>query len=198
MQPRLRGHAIVGAPLSHRITVTEYYDMARTGALAPDARVELIEGEVVRMPPIGDRHGGAVEELDELLHHAVAGRARVRCQMPVRLSDYSEPQPDLVVMRPRTGPNDRAHPSAADVFLIVEISNSTIRYDLDVKVPLYARHGVPEVWVIDLKHLRLHFYRSPLEGIYRDVTSVPDGGITAIPGVSEASVDLSAILSDSS
>ena len=196
MRPKLRSDAIVEANPSHRINVTEYYDMARTGALAPDARVELIEGEVVRMPPIGDRHGGAVEELDELLHRAVAGRARVRCQMPVRLSDYSEPQPDLVVMRPRTGRNDCAHPSATDVFLIVEIGDSTIRYDLDVKVPLYARHGIPEVWVIDLKNHRLHFYRSPLDGTYRDVTSVPDGGITAIPGVSNTLVDLSEILSD--
>ncbi|HEV2271948.1 MAG TPA: Uma2 family endonuclease [Steroidobacteraceae bacterium] len=180
---------------SHRrLTVDAYYDMARTGLIGPDERVELIEGEVVRMPPIGDRHGSAVEELNELLVQAVAGRARVRCQMPVRLSNYSEPQPDFAVMRPRTGRNDRAHPSATDVFLLVEISNTTIRYDLDVKVPLYARHGVPEVWVIDLKHHKLHFYRSLLEGTYREITSVSDGGITVVPGVANATVDLSEIL----
>jgi Uma2 family endonuclease len=112
-----------------RITVDEYYDMARIGVIAPDARVELIEGEIVPMPPIRDRHGSAVEELDELLHRAVAGHARVRCQMPLRLGEYSEPQPDFVVMRPRTGGNDRAHPSAADAFLVVEISDSTLRHD---------------------------------------------------------------------
>lgn len=177
-----------------RITVAEYYDMPRTGLIEPDERVELIEGEVIRMPPIGDRHGGAVEELTELLVRAVAGRARVRCQMPVRLNNYSEPQPDFAVMRPRTGRNDRAHPSAADVFLIVEISNSTIRYDLDVKVPLNARHGVPEVWVIDLKRHEIHFYRSPVEGSYREITSVSDGGITVVPGVGGATVDLSEVL----
>lgn len=196
MRPKLRSQAMVDATSSHRITVDEYYDMARTGVIEPDARVELIEGEVVRMPPIGDRHGGAAEELNELLLLAVAGRARVRCQMPVRLGNYSEPQPDFAVMRPRTGRNDRAHPSAADVFLIVEISNSTIRYDRNVKVPLYARHGVPEVWVIDLKYRKLHFYRSPLEGAYREITSVADGGITVIPGVAGATVDLSEILGD--
>lgn len=180
---------------SHRrLTVDEYYDMARTGLIGPDERVELIEGEVVRMPPIGDRHGSAVEELTELLVQAVAGRARVRCQMPVRLNNYSEPQPDFAVMRPRTGRNDRAHPSATDVFLIVEISNTTMRYDLDVKVPLYARHGVPEVWVIDLKHHKLHFYRSLLEGTYREITSVADDGITVVPGVAGATVDLAEIL----
>ena len=183
---------------SHRrITVDEYYDMARSGLIAPDARVELIEGDVVPMAPIGDRHGSAVEELDELLHRAVAGRARVRCQMPVRLSEFSEPQPDFVVMRPRTGRNDRAHPSAADVFLLVEISDSTLRYDLDVKVPLYARHGVPEVWVIDVKHDRVYFYRSLVGGSYRDTGSTTGGGLAPIPGVRDAVIDLSEILGDS-
>lgn len=180
---------------SHRrITVDQYYDMARSGLIAPEARVELLEGEVVPMAPIGDRHASAVEELDELLQRAVAGRARVRCQMPVRLGEYSEPQPDFVIMRPRTGRNDRAHPSAADVFLVVEISDSTLRYDLDVKVSLYARHGVPEVWMIDLRHQVLRFYRLPVDGTYQDSTSVSDGGLTAIPGVAGASVDLSEIL----
>lgn len=195
MQSKLRSQAMV-EPTSpdRRITVAEYYDMARTGLIEPDERVELIEGEVIRMPPIGDRHGGAVEELTELLVQAVAGRARVRCQMPVRLSNYSEPQPDFAVMRPRTGRNDRAHPSATEVFLIVEISNSTIRYDLDVKVPLYARHGVPEVWAIDLKRHKIHFYRSLVEGSYREMTAVSDGGITAVPGVGGATVNLSEIL----
>ncbi len=114
----------------------------------------------------------------------------------MRLGRYSQPEPDLVVARPRVGHNDRGHPSAADVFLIVGIGNSTLRYDLDIKVPLYARHGVPEVWVIDLKHHTLHLYRSPVEGSYQYVTSVPDGGLTAIPGVSGATVDLSKISSD--
>ena len=177
-----------------RITIDEYYDMARTGLIAPDARVELIEGEVVHVAPIGDRHGDAVEELDELLHRAVTGRARVRCQMPVRIGRYSQPEPDLVVMRPRVGRSDRGHPSAADVFLIVEVSDSTLRYDLDVKVPLYARHGVAEVWVVDLKHQTLHLHRSPDQGSYQYIASVTDGGPIAIPGVGSATIDLSEIL----
>jgi Uma2 family endonuclease len=197
MRPKLRSQAMTESISPHRrITVDEYYDMARTGLIGPDERTELIEGEVVRVAPIGDRHGDAVEALDKLLHQAVADRAGVRCQMPVRLDKYSQPEPDLVVMRPRTGRNDRGHPSAVDVFLIVEISYSTLRYDFSVKVPLYARHGVPEVWVIDLKHHKLHLYKSPVEGSYKHVTSVSDGGSTVIPGVGGATVDLSEILSD--
>lgn len=198
MRPKLRSQAMV-EPISsrRRITVDEYYDMARIGVIAPDARVELIEGEVVSMPPIGDWHASAVEELEELLHRAVTGYARVRSQMPLRLDEYSEPQPDFVVMRRRTGRNDRTHPSATDVFLVVEISNSTLRYDLDVKVPLYARHGVPEMWVVDLKHRKLHLYRTPVGGSYQSVTSTQDAGVTAIPGVGGATVDLSNVLCDS-
>ena len=196
MRSKLRSQAMVEAVSPpRRITVNEYYDMARAGLFAPDEHVELIEGEVVRVAPIGDRHASAVEALDELLHQAVAGRARVRCQMPVRLGEYSQPEPDLVVMRPRTGRDDRGHPSADDVFLIIEISVSTLRYDLDTKVPLYARHGVPEVWVIDLKHHKLHVYKLPVEGSYKHVTSVPNAGRAAISGVDGATVDLSEILS---
>jgi Uma2 family endonuclease len=195
VRPKQRSQAMAESISPHRrITIDEYYDMARTGLIAPDARVELIEGEVVHVAPIGDRHGDAVEKLDELLHRAVTGRARVRCQMPVRLGRYSQPEPDLVVVRQRVGPNDRGHPSAADVFLIVEVSDSTLRYDLDVKVPLYARHGVPEVWVIDLKHHTLHLHRSPVQGSYQDIASVPDGAPIAIPGVDSTAIDLSEIL----
>jgi Uma2 family endonuclease len=84
--------------------------------------------------------------------------------------------------------------SAADVFLLLEVSDSTLRYDVDVKVPLYARHGVPEVWVIDLKHHTLHVYRSPVQGGYQYIASVPDGGSIAIPGVGSVTVNLSEIL----
>jgi len=197
MRPKLRSQAMAESISPHRrITLDEYYAMARTGLIGPDERTELIEGEVIRVAPIGDRHGDAVEKLDGLLHEAIGGLARIRCQMPVRLDEYSQPEPDLVVARPRTGRDDRGHPSATDVLLIVEISYSTLRYDLDIKVPLYARHGVPEAWVIDLKHHKLHVYKSPVEGSYRRVTSVSDGGPTVIPGVSGATIDLSDVLSD--
>jgi Uma2 family endonuclease len=179
-----------------RITVDEYYDMARTGQIAPDERTELIEGEVIHVAPIGDRHGGAVEHLDTLLHRVLGSRATVRCQMPVSLGEYSHPEPDLVVMRPRAGRNDRAHPSITDVFLIVEISDSTLRYDLDVKVPLYARHGATEVWIVDLKNNQFRSYRSPSNGRYQVATSTANPGKTFIPGVPGVTVDLSELLAD--
>ena len=146
MKPKLLTRALVEhTPPPRPITVDEYYEMARTGALEPDARVELIEGEVVEMPPIGSRHGSAAEYLTYLLVRAVADGARVRCQLPVRLGNLSEPEPDVALVKPRLDRYSRSHPTATDVLLLVEISRSTLRYDIDVKVPLYARHGIPEV-----------------------------------------------------
>ena len=182
-------------PPPHPITVDEYYDMGRTGILEPDARVELIEGEVVHMPPIGSRHGSTTEFLDHLLDRAVADRARVRGQLPVRLDNRSEPVPDVAVVKSRADRYKLSHPTAADVFLIVEVSYSTLRYDIDVKVPLYARHDIPEVWVVDLKNNQLLTFRSPSDGRFRDTASTANLGKTSVPGVPNVTVDLSELLS---
>lgn len=192
MTPKLRTRAAVErTPTPHPITVDEYYDMDRTGLLEPDARVELIEGEVVHMPPMGSLHGSAADFLAHLLYRAAADRARIRSQLPVRLSNISEPVPDVAIVKPRADRYKLSHPTAPDVFLIVEVSNSTLRYDTSVKVPLYARHGIPEVWIVDVKNNQLRTYRSPSDGHYRETASTRNPGITAIPGIPDVTVDLS-------
>lgn len=197
MRPKPRTRAIVERMQSpHPITVEQYYEMGRTGEIGPDARVELIEGEVVEMPPIGSRHGSVVEYLNHLLDRAVGDRARVRPQLPVRLSNLSEPEPDVAVVRPRPDRYSRSHPSATDALLLVEVSNSTLRYDVDVKVPLYARHCIPEVWVVDLNNNYLLTSRSPSDGRYRDAASIAKPGRTAVPGMSDITVDLSELRND--
>jgi Uma2 family endonuclease len=157
-----------GWPRKHRITVEEYYRMAEVGVLAPDARVELIEGEIIDMPPVGSDHASVVDQLNHLLAGALRGQALVRVQGPVRLSRSSEPEPDIALLKPRPDYYRHAHPSGADVLLVVEMSDSSLRYDCDVKVPLYARHEVPEVWIVDLPGERMHLYRSAADGAYRD------------------------------
>lgn len=197
MRAKLRTRAIVERmPPPHPITVDEYYDMDRTGELEPDARVELIEGEVVHMPPIGSRHGSITQFLDHLLYRALADRACVRGQLPVRLDNISEPVPDVAVVKSRADRYSRSHPTAADVLLIVEVSRSTLRYDTNVKLPLYARHGIPEVWIVDLKNNQFRTYRSPSEGHYQDTASIANPGKTAVPGVPGIIVDLSELLTD--
>lgn len=181
-------------PRRHRITVDEYYRMAEVGLLAPDARVELIEGEIIDVAPIGTDHGSVVDRLNHLLVHAVADRAIVRVQGAVRLSRASEPQPDVALLAPRNDYYRGGHPSGADTFLVIEVSDSTLRYDRDVKVPLYARHGVPEVWIIDLQGSRMLSFRSPADGKYRDETSTDAPGRTPISTLPGLAVDLSELL----
>ena len=135
----------------HRFDVDDYYRMAEAGILSAKDRVELIEGEVVDMAPIGSEHGGKVNRLNRLLAPAMAaGHAIVSVQNPLRLDRRNEPQPDLMLLRPRRDRYREGHPTAADVLLLVEISDSSLAYDSGPKLALYARHGVPEVWVVDI------------------------------------------------
>lgn len=170
----------------HRLSVDEYHRMAEAGVLAPDARVELIDGEVVDMATIGTRHASAVKRLIQLLSAAAGGQAIVAAQDPLRLGDRSEVQPDLMLLRPREDFYASAHPQAADVLLLIEVSDSTARVDREVKVPLYARHGVIEVWIVDLDERAMRFYRRPAGGAYADTSATPTPGAVeplALPGV---------------
>ena len=179
----------------HRITVDEYYRMAEVGLLAPETRVELIDGVIIDMAPIGSRHAGTVTRLDRLLSRAVGDRAIVRVQQPVRLSRSSEPQPDVSLLRPRRDDYAKAHPGAKDTLLAIEVSETTLRYDRDIKVPLYARHGIPEVWIVDLVGEQIHFFRAPETGKYPDVSSTKEPGVVALGVLSDVTVDLTGILS---
>jgi Uma2 family endonuclease len=180
----------------HRITVDEYYRMAEVGILPPDARVELIEGEIIDMAPIGTGHGGTVTQLNRLLQGAVGDQAYVLTQSVVRLSDISEPQPDFALVKPRADFYKKKHPGPGDTFLIIEVSESSLRYDLQVKAPLYARHGVPEFWVIDLKGRQVRFFRSPNSGQYTDVTSTDAPGTVALAALPDVQIDLAHVLDD--
>jgi Uma2 family endonuclease len=178
----------------HRLTVDEYYRMAEAGVLAPDARVELIEGEVVDMAAIGTRHASAVKRLIALLSTAAQGRAVVAAQDPLRLSDASEPQPDLMLLRPRADFYAQAHPGPADVLLLIEVSDSTVAYDSGIKLDLYARHGVAEVWIVDLDNNVVRFFRSGNGQAYTDITASETPRampVAALPGVK---IDLSGLL----
>ena len=178
----------------HRITVDEYYRMADVGLLAQDARVELIDGEIFDMAPIGSRHGGIVSRLDHRLIRAIGDRAIARVQQPLRLSRSSEPQPDLAIVRSREDFYTRSHPTASDVLLVIEVSETTLRYDQRIKAPLYARHGVPELWIIDLEHLQMHLLRSPQDETYAEALVITEPGLVTLAADSRLEVDLTGLL----
>jgi Uma2 family endonuclease len=135
--------------------------MGKAGILTEDDRVELIEGEIVQMPPIGSPHASGVRRVTRLFYVGLGDAAVVSVQDPLRLSNESEPVPDVILLRPRPDFYAAGHPTAADVLLLVEVSDTTLAYDLRRKVPLYAREGVPEVWVVDLNGQRILVYRDP-------------------------------------
>ena len=132
-------------------TVAEYHRMAEAGIFTEDDRVELIEGEIVALSPIGSRHAACVKKIASLVRDLLAGKAIVvGVQDPVRLSDHSEPQPDLSLVRARDDFYASGHPGPDDVLLVIEVADASVMYDRNTKIPLYARSGIPEVWLVDL------------------------------------------------
>jgi Uma2 family endonuclease len=151
----------------HRLTIEAYHRMGEAGILPSGARVELIDGELIDMPPIGSRHAGTVNHVDRILQRAVGDRAVVQIQNPIVLGMHSELLPDLALVRPRQDFYKSSHPRAEDVLLIIEVAESSLRYDTEIKVPLYAHHDVPEVWIVDLERECLTRYLEPTGGEYQ-------------------------------
>jgi Uma2 family endonuclease len=158
-----------------RFTVDEYYEMARAGILGEDDRVELIDGEIVEMPPIGPGHAGSVGGAAEQLMRQFGDRAHVRVQNPIRLGPHDEPQPDLALVRRRADSYRSAHPTPADVLLVIEVADTSLAADRGVKMPLYARFGLPEAWLVDLQHEVVLVHREPAADGYRLVTTARRG-----------------------
>lgn len=157
-----------------KFTVDEYERMGQAGILGEDDRVELIEGEIVEMTPIGDRHAGTVRRLINMLSARAGGTALVDAQNPLRLGEHSEPQPDIALLAPRAD-FYTAHPTPADVLLLIEVAETSAEPDRRVKVPLYARGGVPEVWLVDLDGETVTVYRDPAPDGYRTERTVHRG-----------------------
>ena len=154
--------------------------MGETGILADDPRIELIAGTIVVREPTGSRHAGTVDRLGHLFFERLARRAVVRIQNPVSFPDaMSELQPDITLLRPRTDFYSSAHPGAADVLLLIEVADSTLRLDRRVKMPLYARAGIAEAWLLDLTTEHLEVFREPSGGRYGDVVRLARGASLA-------------------
>ena len=174
------------SPSRHRITAEEYFRMGETGVLAPDARVELIEGELIDMAPIGPPHAGTVECLVDLLRRALADRAMVRTQQPSVVNKYSVPQPDITIVTRRDDYYRRAHPEPGDMLLAVEVADSTLKFDRDVKSAMYARSGVRELWVVDVAAQQILRLASPQNGLYAETATLAPGesiGVGAFPDI---------------
>lgn len=172
----------------YRFTVDDYYRLAQAGILGEDDRVELIEGEIVMMTPIGSRHAACVSRTTRLLVGILGDRAIARVQLPVRLDDHSEPEPDVCLARPRGDEYATGHPGPADLLLLIEVSDSSLAYDRGVKLPLYGRSGVPAVWILDLGRSLVEAYSGPSLDGYLERRTLRAGDRLAIPGT-DVSID---------
>jgi len=175
----------------HHWSVEEFHRMAQSGLLDETDRVELINGELVDMAPIGSKHAFYVDRLAECLGGGPSASYMVRVQNPIGLDERSEPQPDIALVN-RANYADR-HPAPADVLLIVEVSDTTLEYDRDVKLALYAQHGIPDVWLIDVKAGELTVYQQPVDGQYRLMRKPTASETVAsllLPGVGMALADV--------
>lgn len=165
-------------PQRHAISVDEYLRMGQAGVFAHDVRLELMEGEIVEMAPIGSAHAAVVRTLAELLRPE-EGKFILSVQDPLILAERSAPQPDLMLLKWREDRYYTAHPRVEDVLLLVEVADTTRDFDLTVKVPLYAQSGVPEVWVVDIVQHDMHVFREPAPRGYVSRLKLPVEGCIA-------------------
>ena len=177
--------------IRHRFTVEEYHRMGEASILPEDNRLELIHGDIVVREPIGAYHAGTVDRLTRLWTSRLGERAIVRVQNPVQFPrEDSELQPDVMLLRPREDFYTTRHPEAGDVLLLIEVADTTLRLDRRVKIPLYARVGVPEVWLLDLTTQRLEVRREPRDDRYGSVRILGRGQRVSPEGFPDLSVDV--------
>ncbi|XZO01328.1 MAG: Uma2 family endonuclease [Microcoleus sp.] len=176
-------------------TVQEYHLMGEAGILGEDDRVELIEGEIVQMAAIGTRHASSVKRLIAVFSDLDRRRAIIGAQDPIQLTERTEPQPDVVLLQPRADYYATAHPVPSEVLLLVEVSDSTVGFDRDVKVPNYARSGIQEVWLWDLEVNCLEVYRCPTANGYTSMQKFERGETVAPLAFPEFEVSVDFILS---
>ena len=181
-------------PTRRRFTVAEYYAMADAGVFHPEERVELLDGDVIVMPPINDWHAARVDRFTNTLPPELQGRAVVRVQNPLRLDDGSELQPDVMLLKWRDDYYGSGHPRPADVLLLIEVSDSSLSFDRNQKLPRYAAVGIPEVWIVNRPGRRIEAYADPVGDEYATVRYYGPGETIAPLAFSDIMLEVDRII----
>ena len=178
----------------YKFDVDAYYRLAEIGILKPDERVELIEGQIIQKAHITPPHAACTARLNMFLHERMSQSAIVSIHNPVRLNEYSEPEPDVALLRRRADFYAEAHPKPADTLMIIEVADATVDFDRKVKVPLYARSAIPEVWLIDLQQETIELYAQPMGGAYQIQRQARRGAQLTAETIPQLSLDVDAVL----
>ena len=177
-----------------KFTVEQYHKMVESGILTEDDRVELIRGEIIDMSPIGTKHAACVNRLVNLLVQLLGKGVILAAQNPVALNNNSEPQPDVALLKPRDDFYATAHPQPQDIFLLIEVSDSTVMYDREEKIPLYAEANIIEVWLVDINEQIVEVYQQPTAARYQLMQKFAGGQSLSIKALSDIHITINEIL----
>ncbi|MDQ2747524.1 MAG: Uma2 family endonuclease [Acidobacteriota bacterium] len=180
-------------PRRLRFSVDEYYKMIELGMLKDYEKAEIIGGELIQQMTIGDRHALIVDLLTRFFIKNVSNDVRVGVQNPLRISDYNEPEPDLV-LSDLTKYDGKRHPRPAEVILVIEVSDATLKYDRDIKLPLYAEAGIEQVWIVNLKKNIIEIHQNPFDDIYQTVKIYKSGETIDLPNLPNLKLAVDEIL----
>ena len=177
-----------------RLNVSQYHQMSEAGIFSENDKVELINGEIIEMSPIGRRHTACVNRLNSVFSQLLGKKVIIAVQNPITLNNLSEPQPDIALLKPRADFYESGHPQPQDVFLLIEVADSSLEYDRDVKIPLYASSGITEVWLVDIYEQAIIVYRYPSENGYSDIQKLSRGEKMSIQAFPEVNLVVDDIL----
>ena len=180
--------------LTRKFTVEQYHKMVDVGILSEQDRVELIRGEIIEMSPIGLKHAACIKRLNQLFSKKLGDLVLIGIQDPVQLNDISQPQPDVVLLKPRDDFYQSRVPQAEDILLLIEVSDTTLKYDRETKIPLYGENAIQEVWLVDLNQHYLEVYRQPLKKGYQNIQKLQPPGIISLSFFPSFSLNLDEIL----
>ncbi|MBD2677553.1 MULTISPECIES: Uma2 family endonuclease [Nostoc] len=180
--------------LRRKFTVEQYHKMLESGILTEDDRVELIRGEIIEISPIGTKHAACVNRLINLLVQLLGKRVIVAAQNPIVLNDNSQPQPDVALLKPRDDFYATAHPQPQDIFLLIEVADSTIEYDREEKIPLYAEANIIEVWLVDINEQIVEVYQQPTAAGYQHIQKFTSGQTLSIQVLPDVNISANQIL----
>ncbi|TAL43792.1 MAG: Uma2 family endonuclease [Methylovulum sp.] len=181
-------------PVKHLTNLDEWRRLGEANIFPPDSRLELINGEILEMAPIGPNHAGHLKRINNLLTLLVAGKAIVSVQDPLQLGDLSEPEPDFMLLKPNADFYSSRHPNAGDVLLLVEIADTSLKFDQNQKLRLFALHGIPEYWLLNLNDSCLEVYRKPRGEVYAEKNTLQAGDSVTLSQLPDISIQVSAIL----
>jgi Uma2 family endonuclease len=181
-------------PTKHLTNLDEWRRLGEANIFPPETRLELINGEILEMAPIGFNHAGHLKRINNLFSKLVPGNLITSVQDPLQLGDLSEPEPDFMLLKPNADFYSSRHPNANDVLLLIEIADSSLMFDQNQKLRLYALHGIPEYWLLNLNDACLEVYRKPNGEVYAEKTTLRAGDTITLSQLNEISILISDIL----